>query len=492
MRNNRRNSVLVSAVVSALALLTGCASTPSSLQSGSQLMLDRVPPAKYSEVTQVTQADTKPRATESNKNETLARWWERFGDPVLNDFVNQAIAQNDDVAIAIAKVEQARAVSARSASDMLPTLDVGGSVTRQRQSLRDNQNSSARNQPGFSRESTTYRADTNISWEADIFGRLSSLRDANQARAEASQADADAAKLTAIGEVARNVINARALQQRIKLAEEAAAIETELVDVTRAKARGGQVSQGDVLRAVALEQNSLADAARLKSDYASSVQALAILLATTPENIRDKLKTPGQASPVLAIAEAGLPADLLRRRPDIRRAEFQLEAASKDIAATQAERYPKLNLGATLALIAGTFSGLRTADALFGSIAPSVTWRALDFGKLDADIARAKGIEKEALIRYRQTVTVAFAEADTALGDLARRETTYRFTLASVNAQRDAWEIVKLQYERGLSDFAAALDAKRALTQSQDAAAVAAQSQLLAGVTAYRALGGGW
>jgi outer membrane protein TolC len=187
-----------------------------------------------------------------------------------------------------------------------------------------------------------------------------------------------------------------------------------------------------------------------------------------------------------------LPSDLLRRRPDIKRAEFQLVAASKDLSATHAERFPKLQLGTTLALVAGTVSKLGGIDSLLATFAPSLSWRALDFGRLDADIARAKGIEKEALLAYKKSVTTAFAEADTALDDIARRQTVLQFTTASVAAQREAWDVVRLQYERGIIDLSAALDTKRALSRSEEANALAKQEQMLAMVTAYRALGGEW
>jgi NodT family efflux transporter outer membrane factor (OMF) lipoprotein len=462
-----------------LFLLAGCSAIPTQVLNKSAFL-----PAHYT---------SDPLQTNPKPNDAaLVSWWERLEDPVLNDFVKQVLDVNDDLAIALARLEQSRAIEKKDRLDQLPTFNIGGSVTRQRSSLKDPQNIAAQKLPGFSRDSTTFRADSNFSWELDLFGRKDVLKNASGARARASQADANAVRLSVVAEVARNTIIARTLQTRIRLALEAANTETELATITRAKLRGGLVSEADVLRAFSIEQDSLANAAGLESDYADTCKTIAILIADTPQFVRTKMATPGLPKLVVDIPDSGLPSDLLRRRTDIQRAEFQLDAASQDVAAFNADRFPKLNLGATLAFVAGAVSGLGAADALLASTAPSVSWRALDFGRLDADISRAKGVQKEALFRYRQTVTIAFAEADTALEDLQRRATTHRLAEASVDAQRGAWELVRLQYERGVLDFTTALETKRNLTRSEDLAVIATQSQLLAGVTAYRALGGGW
>ena len=297
-----------------------------------------------------------------------------------------------------------------------------------------------------------------------------------------------------VTDVAKNVITARTLQTRIKLANEAAATEGEIVAITKAKLRGGQISAADLLRATALEQDSMATAARLQHDFGETIKTLAILLAEKPETIRTKLlakpEPDSYSNGITSIMEAGLPADLLRRRPDIQRAEFQLAAASKDLAASNAERFPTFKLGATLALLAGSVAKLGGLNSLLVSVIPSASWRALDFGRLDADIARAKGIEKEALLAYKKSITTAFAEADTALDDVARRQLVLQRTTASTVAQREAWDVVRLQYERGITDLTTALETKRALYRSQESNALALQEQLLAVVTAYRTLGG--
>jgi NodT family efflux transporter outer membrane factor (OMF) lipoprotein len=480
------------AIIGALSLLSACSTTrmDDTLVANSQVAL----PVEYSKQKSPTMP-SKPLVP-PQKVASQALWWAQFGDPALEVFAKQALERNQDLLIALARIEQARAVQTRSERDTLPTLDLDASATRNRSSLNDPLTRSRSSQPGFARTTNTFRTDAILNWELDLFGRKDAIQSADQARLKAAEAYQQDIRLTVVSDVAKNVITARTQQTRIKLAEESAAIEGDIVAITSAKLRGGQISAADLLRAMSLEQDSKAAVARLQHDYGETIKTLAILLAERPEQIRltllSKLEQSSYSSAASSIGNAGLPSDLLRRRPDIKRAEFQLVAASKDLSATHAERFPKLQLGTTLALVAGTVSKLGGIDSLLATFAPSLSWRALDFGRLDADIARAKGIEKEALLAYKKSVTTAFAEADTALDDIARRQTVLQFTTASVAAQREAWDVVRLQYERGIIDLSAALDTKRALSRSEEANALAKQEQMLAMVTAYRALGGEW
>jgi outer membrane protein, multidrug efflux system len=460
-----------------LVLLGACSTTSPQSTAHAKSIVDL--PAEF------TQPKTPP-----------ALGWAQFGDPALDTFIALGLQNNQDLQIAIARLEQARAAQTRSALNKLPTLDLGASANRDRASINDPQVGARASQPGFDRTSSSYRLDASFNWELDLFGRKDALQSADEAREQAAQANAQDIRLTVVTDVAKNVITARTLQVRVRLAQEAAATESQIVAITRAKLRGGQISAADLLRATSLEQDSQATAARLQHDYGETIKALAVLMAERPDFVRLKLlvqpEVGSYSSAISSIMATGFPADLLRRRPDIQRAEFQLAAASKDLAASNAERFPTFKLGATLALVAGTVGKLGGLDSLLASVAPSVSWRALDFGRLDADIARATGVEKEALIAYKKSVTTAFAEADTAIDDVARRQLLLQRTTASAAAQREAWDVVRLQYERGITDLTTALDTQRTLTRSQDAQVLALQEQLLATVTVYRTLGGDW
>lgn len=501
--NLPRRTITALLSIAAGAVLSACATNPSDRISaldidGARASAARGLPAAYGLPPQLP-PDIAVRDPSIVTRDSLVAWWDALGDPVLSSFVQNALDRNQDLAVAITKLSQARASAEGANADQYPTVEVGGSATRTRRSLEDPSVRAFANTPGFQRDGTAVRTDASLSWEIDLFGRKAALASASAFKAQASQADQHAVRLTLVADVARQTVLARTLQQRITLAREAATIETEIVEITRAKLRGGQISQADLLRAQALEQDSLATAARIESDLGEAVQALSVLLAAPPGDIRRRIELSQiysiealDSSVLPAIASRSVPADLLRRRPDVARAELQLAAASRELSATVAERFPRVNLGTTLALVASAVSGLGSANALLASVAPSITWRAFDGGRLDADISRAKGAEQEALIKYQQSVTVAFAEAETAVADIARRTLTASRTRASVQVQSEAWDVVRLQYERGLVDLSAALDTKRGLTRSQDAYIAAQQSQMLATIKMYRALAGGW
>lgn len=468
--------------VSALAmplLITACAAplTPVKLEAA-QVVL----PSNYT---------TQSVATTPSSDQA---WWSRLGDPVLSTLVKTALERNQDLDLALSKLKQLQATEAKAAADLLPNINVGGSIAAQRNSLQDPQTRFAASQPGYERNTTIVRAESSFSWELDFFGRKEALALAARDRSFASEADLAALRLSVSAEVARQVVNARALQRRLLIAQSAAAIESDLVSIVSAKQRGGQVAQVDVLRAQSLAQDSLATGARLQSDYGEVISALSILLSDTPQAVRQQLETPTNLSAdvLTNIVDSGLPSDLLRRRPDVRRAELLLGASSRDLEAVNAQRFPKLNLGSSLALVAGSLSKLTRADAVLASLTPSVTWQALDFGRLDADIAFAKAAERESLVNYRKTVVVAFAEAETALDDLLRRAQYLRLTQESVDAQQQAAQISRLQYERGLVDLSTVLETQRNVARTQESVALASQAQALAVVAAYRSLGGGW
>jgi NodT family efflux transporter outer membrane factor (OMF) lipoprotein len=419
----------------------------------------------------------------------LGAWWTRFNDPVLSGFVSLAMSDNLDLAMALARVEQARASLARSSADRQPTLDASSNATWLRRSLEDPASGGSSQAP---RTSDSWRAQGNASWELDLFGRRDAADAAATARAEWRQFDAQAVRLTVLTDVARNTLIARGLQRRIALAEQSAALDEELWQITRARQRGGQVSGADVVRAEALWHAGKASVARLRSDEAAVRQALALLLAKTPQEVALALQTPAQALAAPALEAVGVPAAMLERRPDVMRAVGQWRAAVGEVAVLRAERYPRLSFAGNLGLVAGSLASLGSLAALTASLGPALSWRALDFGRLDADIAQAQGLEREALLRYRQTAVTAIAEADTALSDLRWRQQALDLARHAQRAQQQAREIAAVQYRRGVADFSVVLDAQREMNRYQDATATAEQAVWLAAVSAFGALGGGW
>jgi outer membrane protein, multidrug efflux system len=202
----------------------------------------------------------------------------------------------------------------------------------------------------------------------------------------------------------------------------------------------------------------------------------------TPQEVALALQTPAQALAAPALEAVGVPAAMLERRPDVMRAVGQWRAAVGEVAVLRAERYPRLSFAGNLGLVAGSLASLGSLAALTASLGPALSWRALDFG----------GLEREALLRYRQTAVTAIAEADTALSDLRWRQQALDLARHAQRAQQQAREIAAVQYRRGVADFSVVLDAQREMNRYQDTTATAEQAVWLAAVSAFGALGGGW
>jgi NodT family efflux transporter outer membrane factor (OMF) lipoprotein len=427
--------------------------------------------------------------SQADAPKSFSAWWNRFEDPALVTLVEHALANNIDLGIAAERLLQSKALLAKSRSSELPTVDVNGSGTKR---YRSNEDPLVFSNNG-PRTSTRYLADTTLSWELDFFDRLKTISDANEKRSLASEGDLLALRISIASLAAEQVLQVRQLQSRIRIAQQQLAMDDEIVEVTQIKQRAGIALQADVLRATAVRADNAALRSRLEVDLTSSVRSLAILTAKTPQETLTALS--GKAldnNPKIASGEFGVPTEMLRRRPDVARAEFLLQAAALDLAAIQAERYPKFNLSSSIQLIAGSLAKLTTARALAASLIPSVSWRALDFGRLDADIDRTKGAQREALLSYRRAVLTAFAESDSALTELAQRRTTTQLNQEAYAAQNSAWELTNLQYKKGLIDLPTAFETQRSAIRSQENLIQAQYAEKLATVTLFKVMGGGW
>jgi NodT family efflux transporter outer membrane factor (OMF) lipoprotein len=462
--------------------LSGC-STPAlnNVSESVKAINDQIPKSFSS-------ADAKLNlSAESSKN--LSAWWNRFEDSALVGLVELALANNVDLGIATERLLQSRAQLAKSRSSEFPTVDVSNSAN---QRYRSNEDPLIGSNMG-PRNSTRYLADATLSWELDFFDRLKTLSVANQKRSLANESDLLALRISVAAQTAEQVLQGRQLQNRIRIAQQQSAMDDEIINVTRIKQRAGLALQAEVLRAVAVRAESAALRSRLEVELTTVIKTLSILTTQSPQKIFSALSIEAtDKTPIVVDNEFGLPSEMLRRRPDIAKAEFSLRAAALDLAAIEAERYPRFNLSSSIQLIAGSLAKLTTAGALASSLIPSVSWRALDFGRLDADIERSKGAQREALLSYRRAVLTAFAESDAALTELTQRRATTQLNQDAYVAQNSAWELTLLQYRKGFIDLPAAFETQKAALRSQESFVQAQYAEKLATVTLFKAMGGGW
>ena len=406
----------------------------------------------------------------------LAAWWERFDDPVLTDLIVRAQAANLDVAQGAARLRQARESLVQARADRLPSVSASGGAGR-------NLN------PGFP-DSSSFSVQGDARWSADLLGGL-------RRQAEASRASLDAAGYslanirTAIAaELARNYVDARALGVRLDIARDTLRTQQDNFEIAGFRAQAGLVSSLDVEQARAQRAATAATIPTLIRSEAAARYRIAVLLGQAPGGV-DRLfaDAPVIPEPPASIA-AGVPADLLRRRPDIRQAERTLASQSARIGVAESQLYPALTLSGSLGSSA---SAIRTLGNVFsGNIFASLAQTIFDGGRLRSVVRQQRAATDEAIAAYRSSVLNALEDVENALvaADSARARASALAVQqdASVNAA----VLARSQYRAGLTDFRTLLDAERSLLSARDGLAGARADAANAAIQLYLALGGGW
>ena len=484
----------LAAIGTSAAMLSGCAGLPGwNVSSSNSALTKNLVTTGTLALPERYDAAGKVPTTQG----AITAWWEGFGDPALMQVVTQTLMNNSDIAIAHARVAQAQAVLAGTHAAGRPRMELGAGATGSRSSLGD---PSRAGQPGpIDRNTTSVQAGSTLTWEWDVFGRQTQALSASQQRLLSRQAALAATQLMVASEAARIVIEIRTLQQQRGLAAETHGIDREAGDVATVRFNAGLEPQLDTLRAQALLRGSAAEVQRLIAALADAQRALAILASVTPSQIDDWLRTGAALTlgevPVWQMPNmppAGVPSDLLRRRPDVLQAQADLQAASADLAAVMAERWPRFNLAATLGWVAASVASLGKASALAASLAPSINWTAWDSGALNARIDQQSAQQREALARYQQLVMQAFAEAETAMKQREQYRAEVAERVQATQAAAQTQKLAQSQFNGGLTDWVKTVDARRTRIAALSAEVLARQQQALAQVALYRAMGGSW
>ena len=410
-----------------------------------------------------------------------AEWWREFNDPVLIALEDAATASNIDLRIAVARVDQARAIFDDVQRDRWPIVTVGGSVDRRAQAL-----------PGFSNErvtTTTYRAGFDVFWEADVFGAVRSTVRAAAATAESFEASLADIQVIVAADVAANYFELRGLQHRLRVSEQNLANQRETLRLTAARRDAGIGEEQDVASAAARVAAIEASLPPLRAAISQREHALAVLAGTRPGELGIDLSP--RNYPVLAKAlPIGDVAALLQRRPDIRRAERNLAAATAREGIAAADLFPRLSVSGFLGLLAGRGSLFGKADSRAWAVTPALTWAGFDLGSARARLRGAEASTREAVAEYERVVLRAIEETANALVSYrTRQERLVRLVEQATESARAA-AIARSRYREGLADFLELLDAERVQLEAEQAVA-AAEADVFTGIVAvYRSLGG--
>ena len=423
----------------------------------------------------------------------LAAWWEGFGDPQLARYVALALARNLDLAQAAARVAQARAGLHAADAALLPSATAGGSAARAYQSVETPLGRVLGATPGYERWGNAYDVNAAASWEIDLFGGLRRGREAAGADYQASKADFVAARLAVAAQTADIYIGIRGLQARLGIAQRQVATRRDLLAKVTLLHDKGVAPEYQVHQTAGELAQAEAAVPALQAGLDAALNALDIMLGTPPGTHRAEFQASATIPKVPAIGAMGTPADLLQRRPDLIAAERRVAAGNARIGAAMAEYYPHVSLSALLGSATTLSAGhLFGAGANEGAGLLGVRWRLFDFGRIDAQIAQAKGREAESLAAYRLAVLHATEDVENAFSALANRAQQAAVLARGEDALARSRAASFAAYRRGAGSLIEVLRADDTLLRTADARAQAQTDAARAAVAAYKALGGSW
>ncbi|MDI6800877.1 MAG: efflux transporter outer membrane subunit [Thermodesulfovibrionales bacterium] len=460
-------------IIAVALILTGCAVGPNYQRP------DVTVPASFSNA-----IETKEQGIDHRK------WWTAFNDQMLNFLVDEAVKSNRDIRLAEARIKEARALYGVADAALWPALQASGSYSRNRTS----ENAPQSKRSGIPEGSTysLFQAGFDASWEIDIFGGVRRSVEAAEADIEAAVEESHAVLISILGEVAKNYIEMRGLQKQLAVTEENARSQQETLDLINARFKAGLVSFLDVTRAESLLTSTKSQIPPIERAIKQAAHRLSVLLSKDPSALWPELSK-RSAIPVPASGIAsGLPSELLQRRPDIRKAERELAAASARIGVAKADLFPRFSLTGSLGLQGSEVKDMDNWGSRFWTIGPSIRLPIFSGGRIKANIQVQDARYEQALIRYEQAIITALEDVENALVAYVKEEERRKALAASAASSRQALALATELYTKGLADYLNVLDAERSLLSAEGQLAQSESAVSGYIVALYKALGGGW
>jgi NodT family efflux transporter outer membrane factor (OMF) lipoprotein len=455
---------------SSLALIAGCTVGPNYARPTMNI------PAGYKEMDGWKIA--QPR------DETLrGRWWEMFGDPVLNALESQVDISNQNIAQAEAAFREAQALVQQVRAEYFPTVTIGFGVT--------NSSSSTTLSSKNTRRTTTtqHSLPVDVSWEIDVWGRIRRQVESQSASAQASAADLESARLSAHAELAQDYFQLRALDAQKRLLDQTVIEYQKSLEITQNQYTAGIVSRADVLQAETQLKTTQAQAINVGVQRAQLEHAVALLVGKSPAELNipsAPLTTP------LPVIPVGIPSEILERRPDIAAAERTAAAANAQIGVAEAAYFPAVSLTASLGLESSSISKLISASSRFWSVGPAISETIFDGGLRAAQTDQARAVYDANVAFYRQTVLTAFQQVEDNLAALRILESEGQVQEEAVNAAQQSVAVLTNQYKAGTVSYLNVITAQTTLLANQQTAIAILGNRLNAAVLLIEALGGGW
>lgn len=473
-------------------------------------------------------------------NSPVVEWWRGFNDPELDHLIESALHENYNLRIALARVRAARYQRSIVAADLFPNIDAdsgywhgrgsenvqlslgsggssggsggagggGAGATPAKKAMNSTGSSGAGGSVGanpFGNQltpfgkgglpgvtSSLYQVGFDSNWELDVFGGTRRKLEATAADLGASVEELHDVTVSLLAEVARNYVELRGTQQRLVVAEKNLAAQKETLELTLSRANAGLTSRADVTRAAAQVASTSATIPPLQASVRRSIHLLSTLIAREPMALSDELETNKPLVYLPPEVPVGLPSQLLERRPDIRRAERQMAAATARIGSAESELFPKFALTGGIGLDSTSTGNLFDWQSRYFFISPTVTWRVFDAGRIISNVALQKANQQESVWQYRNTILTALREVEDGLVAYATEQEHRNALAEALKQNEDSLNLIRSQYDHGLSDFLEVLDAQRNVLSTEDQLAQANQTLGTDLVSLYKSLGGGW
>lgn len=471
------------ALISVICFIAGCSS---------MVGPDYVKPTVPEQKEWIEKDDPKVKTEDID----YSTWWSVFNDPVLNSMVEGAYNQNLNLQIAGIRILQARAQLAVVVGEQYPQLQEG---------LFDyTYNQGSKNAAGTALADLSYSQldlGFDAAWEIDVWGKFRRGIQSSVGNLQASIASYDDFLVSLTAEVARVYMLIRTSEERLAIARANVKIQRRSLEIAEARFQGGAVTELDVQQAKALLTSTQALIPGFESDIRQFKNALATLLGKLPGEIDEMLGEPGTIPTVPTDVAVGIPAELLRRRPDIQLAERQLAAQSPLIGVAKADLFPAFSLFGSLGFLTTDAGGTKAGDGLDGLFngnsfrffgGPGVSWAILNYGRIKNQVRVQDATFQELAVTYENTVLEAAQEAEDSIVAFIQSQEEDKFLRESVTASKRSVDLSLIQYREGLVDYQRVLDTQRALTTTQDQQTATAGNVATNLVSIYKALGGGW
>jgi len=484
----------------ALAAVVGCHAVGPDYKTPATKM-----PDAYGEAAPMSRRLGPPSPAQQKPTE-LGLWWTSFDDPELDSMIDRAVQRNLTLQMATERIIQARANRQIAVSNLFPTINGTGSYTRARGSQNGGSSASSTGTTGTGGTSgasgnsgstagkpvNLFEAGFDATWELDVFGGIRRQVEVADYNTQAAIEDRRDTLVTLLGDVASNYIALRAAQRQLDITQNNLKSQEDTLKLTQTRFKAGLTSDLDVANAEAQVASTASDLPGFQTTIRTSVFALSILLAQEPEALSEELTPSGPIPTAIPNVPVGLPSELLRRRPDVRRAERQLAAATANIGVATADLFPQFSLTGETGMQSLKLKNLANGGSWFYSLGPSIDWDLFDAGRVRANIDVQNSLQRQALETYQLAVLQALSDVDSALVTY-NQEQARRVSLAqSVQSNQRAVDLSVQLYTRGLLDFLSVLDAERSLFAAQSLLVQSDQNISSDLVALYKALGGGW